>query len=163
MKTTQHSSPDIYAVICGSFRKHLPQIITLKKMLEKHKIAVLSPAGDTSINPDEEFILLDTDPVSHPKLLQDSVFAKIRRSSFIVIANIDGYLGKAAILEMGYAIANGIDIYTVETITDPNLHPYCKPLSELFEEISPAEIAFLVDEQRTGCKQIAALADSKKS
>lgn len=135
-----HTNPDICTVICGSFRKHLQEIVALKKMLERYQIGVLSPAGEVSINPDEEFIILDSDPVSHPKLLQDSVFAKIRRSTFLTVANVDGYIGKAAVLEMGYAIAQGISIYTLELVEDPNLAPYCRLLSELFSDISSNDI-----------------------
>ena len=122
-------------VIGGSFRKHLKQIVSLKKALENRKVNVLSPAGHSAINPDEEFIVLDSDPVLDPKMLQDSVFAKIRRSTFFVVANVNGYLGKAAILEMGYAIATGITIFTLEPIEDPNLKPYCRLLKEVFPDI----------------------------
>lgn len=125
----------IATVISGSFRKHLPQIVALKYELEKLGISVLSPEGDISINPDEEFIILDSDPVSNPELLQSSIFAKMRRSTFLTVANIDGYLGNAAILEIGYAIAIGIKIYALEPIQDPNIAPYCFSLDNLFPEI----------------------------
>lgn len=125
----------ICTVISGSFRKHLGQIMKLKQQLEQAFVTVLSPAGHAAVNPGEEFIVLDSDPVTHPKLLQDSVFAKIRRSTFLVVANFDGYLGKAAVLEIGYAIAIGISIYTVEPVEDPNLSPYCRPLSEVFPNL----------------------------
>ncbi len=125
----------IKTVISGSFRKHLAQIITLKNALEKNQITVLSPHGDIAVNPSEEFIILDSDPVTHPKLLQDSVFAKMRGSTFLVVANCGGYLGKAAIMEIGYAIAIGITIYCLEPVEDPNLSPYCRPLSEIFPDV----------------------------
>ena len=125
----------LFTVISGSYRKHLAQIVRLKQELEKYHVAVLSPSGAIAINPDEEFIVLDSDPVSHPKLLQDSVFAKIRRSTFLTVANVEGYLGRAAVLEMGYAIALGLSIYTLEPVEDPNLAPYCKPLKEVFPDI----------------------------
>lgn len=125
----------ICTVICGSFRKHLGQIMKLKEQLENSFVTVLSPAGHSAVNPGEEFVVLDSDPVTHPKLLQDSVFAKIRRSTFLVVANFDGYLGKAAILEIGYAVATGISIYSVEPVEDPNLNPYCRPLSEVFPNL----------------------------
>ena len=125
----------INTVICGSFRKHLPEIVLLKKLLEEKSIGVLSPGGSSAINPSEEFILLDSDPIDNPKLLQDSVFAKIRRSTFIIIANIDGYLGKAALMEIGYAIAQGIDVYTIEPINDPNLRSYCQLISHVFPDV----------------------------
>ena len=124
----------IFAVICGSFRKHLGEIVHIKKILEDKGIKVLSPQGAIAKNPDEEFILLDSDPIDNPKLLQDSVFAKIRCSTFIVIANIDGYIGKAALLEIGYAVAHGISVYTIEPMLDPNVSPYCKVISDIFPD-----------------------------
>lgn len=122
-------------VICGSLRKHLTEIAFIKKLPEEMGIGVLSPRGVVAKNPDEEFILLDSDPIDGPKLLQDSVFAKIRRSTFIVIANIEGYLGNAAIMEIGHATAYGIDIYTTEPVEDPNLIPYCRPISDIFPHL----------------------------
>ena len=125
----------LFTVISGSFRKHLLQISLLKKELEDHHIKVLSPIGNAAINPNEEFIILETDHFKNPKLLQDSVFAKIRRSSFLVVANIENYLGNASILEIGYAISTGIDIYTLEPIKDPNISPYCQPIQKIFHNI----------------------------
>ena len=126
----------VVTVISGSFRKHLHYIAQLKKALIKCHVKVLSPIGDTAINPDEDFIILDADLFSDPKLLQDSVFAKIRSSTFLVVANFNGYLGNAAIMEIGYAIAIGIPIYSIEPIEDPNIKFYCKLLSEVFPEIT---------------------------
>jgi nucleoside 2-deoxyribosyltransferase len=123
-------------VIIGSFRRHLNQALQLKQQLENHKVRVLSPCSSPVINPDDEFVIFSSDPVSHPKILQDSVFRKIKRSTFIVVANVDGYLGKATLIEIGYAIASGIDIYTLEPVDDPHLIPYCKLLSDIFPNIS---------------------------
>src|SRR5690606_17441222 len=84
------------------------------------------------INPEEEFIILEKDPFHDPRTLQDSIFAKIRTSSFLIVANIDGYIGKAATLEMGYAIAFGVQILALESVDDPNLAVYCRPFTEVF-------------------------------
>ncbi len=125
----------LFTVISGSFRKHFQQIMRLKEELKRNHVSVLSPAGE-AVNPDDEFVILNSDPVTNPKLLQDSVFAKIRRSTFLVVANFEGYLGRAAVMEMGYAIALGITIYSIEDVKDPNLKPYCRALSEIFPSIS---------------------------
>lgn len=135
----------LFTVISGSYRKHLQQIIELKQALQHQHVAVLSPSGEAAVNPDEEFIILDSDPVTNPKLLQDSVFTKIRRSTFLTVANIDGYLGRAAVLEIGYAICLGISIYTLEPVEDPNISPYCRPLSEIFPNISISPSANIED------------------
>lgn len=128
-------NPTLCTVISGSFRKHLKHIVFLKKELETCGVFVFSPSGNTAVNPQEEFVVLDSDPITNPKILQDSVFAKIRRSTFLVVANVGGYIGAAAILEMGYAIAYGIDIYTIEEVKDPNLQPYCSPLNTAFPDV----------------------------
>jgi hypothetical protein len=124
---------DITAVISGSFRKHLRQMIAIRGILRQNHINVLSPVGDFAINPNHEFVVLDTDLVKDHQLLQDSVFAKIRCASMLVVANIDGYIGIAAALEIGYAIANGVQIYSVEPLRDPNIAPYCRDLAAVIK------------------------------
>ena len=133
--TSCNCNSSIFTVISGSFRKHLKEIYFLKDFLKKNHIAVLSPHGEKAINPDEEFIVLDSDVIDNPRILQDSVFAKIRRSTFLVVANIDQYIGKAAVMEIGYAIAIGIPVYTLAPVSDPNLSPYCSNLESVFPSI----------------------------
>ena len=122
---------NIATVISGSYRRHLPGMYRLKRLLERKGITVLSPVGDGAINPGEEFVLLDADPIHDHRTLQDSVFANIRRSSFLTAFNQDGYLGKAALIEYGYAISVGIPILTLEPIEDPNIKPYTRLLSDV--------------------------------
>lgn len=122
-------------VISGSYRKHLEVLMRLKDFLQDEGIIVLSPVGNSAINPKEEFILLDADPVHDKRILQDSIFAKMRTESFHVIANVDGYIGAAALMELGYAISHGIQVLTLEPVTDPNLIPYCRPINEVFANI----------------------------
>ncbi len=133
--TSDKSNSTLTTVISGSFRKHLNKIALLKAALEKLEVYVLSPENCQSINPGEEFTILDTDPVSSPELLQSSVFAKMRKSTFLVIANFDSYIGKAAALEIGYAIAIGINIYAIEEVKDPNIAPFCEPIYSVFPEL----------------------------
>lgn len=125
-------SSSMPAVIIGSFRKHLDEIIEIKNKLEKCGVLILSPIDDDVVNPDDEFILFKSDQVTDPKLLQDSVFNKIKHSTFIVVANIGGYIGRAGTLEIGYAIAHGITIYTLEPVTDVHIAPYCRLITEVF-------------------------------
>jgi hypothetical protein len=128
---------NIATVISGSYRRHLAEMYSLKRILERKGIHVLSPVGDGAINPGEEFVLLDADPIHDHRTLQDSVFAKIRRSSFLVGFNRGGYLGRAALLEFGYAISQGISILTLEPIEDPNILPYTRLLADV---IGPFEL-----------------------
>lgn len=136
MQKIYNPTTAINTVISGSFRRHFPQIILLKLALENRGIGVLSPQGNHTLNPQDEFVILDSDPIDHPELLQSSVFAKIRSSTFLVVANFNGYLGNATILEIGYAIAIGIKIFTIESVQDPNIAPYCTLLETVFPGIN---------------------------
>ncbi len=125
-------SSHIKTVISGSYRKHLAQMLEVKAFLTGEGIEVVAPVSEGVVNPGEEFILLDEDCVADPRTLQDSIFAKMRGSSFLVLANIDDYNGKAAVLEMGYAIALGIQILSLEPVNDPNLSGYCRAFDSVF-------------------------------
>jgi len=122
----------VQTVISGSYQKHFNEMIELKRFLHQEGISVLAPVSSGVVNPGQEFILLDEDPIHDPRTLQDSILAKIRASSFLVLANVDGYIGKAATFEMGYAVSQGIQILTLEPVEDPNLAGYCRPLREVF-------------------------------
>ncbi|UJF33408.1 hypothetical protein [Paenibacillus hexagrammi] len=132
----------VQTVISGSYRKHFGQMLEVKSFLEQEGIKVLAPVSQGVVNPGEEFIILNEDPIQDPRTLQDSIFAKMRVSSFLVVANIDNYIGKAAVLEMGYAVSLGLQILSIEPVQDPNLAGYCR----LFEDVFPAWKAFKVKE-----------------
>jgi hypothetical protein len=129
----------IKTVISGSYRKHFNEMIALKRLLETSGVSVQAPVSDGVINAGEEFILLDEDPLHDPRTLQDSILAKIRSSSFLVLANVGGYIGKAAVFEMGYAVSLGLQILTLEPVEDPNLAGYCRNLNEVFPHFNSRE------------------------
>lgn len=133
------NSTSLRAVISGSYRRHLHQLYRLKQEVENLGIVVLSPVGSFALNPQEEFILLDADPVQDKRILQDSIFAKIRTSSFLILANFEGYIGKAATMEVGYALAFGLQILSIEAIEDPNMSPYSRLLCEAFPHFPSQE------------------------
>lgn len=129
------SDGSLSTVISGSYRKHLAEIMALRDYLESQGVTVLSPVGTHAVNPGEEFVILDADPVKDERLLQDSIFAKLRRSTFLVAFNKDGYLGKAAVLEIGYAISQGVQILTIEDVEDPNIRPYTRKIADVFPDV----------------------------
>ena len=129
------NSASLRTVISGSYRRHLRELYELKSHLEGIGINVLSPIGSFALNPNEEFVFLDADPVHDKRLLQDSVFGKIRTSSFLVLANFDGYIGNAALIEVGYALSFGLQILTVEPVEDPNINLYTRVLYDVFSDL----------------------------
>lgn len=129
------NSNALQTIISGSYRKHFDEMLALKRALVTESVLVTAPVSDIVVNVGEEFALLDEDPIEDPRALQDSIFAMIRRSSFLVLANVHGYLGTAATMEVGYAIAQGLQILTLEPMNDPNIAGYTRTLSEVFPQI----------------------------
>ncbi len=127
-------SSQLNAVIGGSYRKHLDLLFQIKTFLQEKRITVLSPVGSTALNPTEEFLILDDDPIHDPRILQDSIFAKMRMSSFYVLANEGGYIGNAAAIEIGYAISLGIQVLVLHSVVDPNIAPYVRSLYDVFPD-----------------------------
>ena len=125
-------SEKMTTVISGSFRKHLSQLYILREELQSRGIEVLSPIGTAALDDAAEFVVLDADPVMDHRTLQDAVFSKIRRSSFLTVCNIDGYIGRAAAFEIGYAVATGLQVLTLEPADDPNIAAYSRLLSDVF-------------------------------
>jgi nucleoside 2-deoxyribosyltransferase len=136
---------DMSAVIIGSFRKHFHEIIELRKALELLGVAVLSPKNCNITNPDGEFIIFESDSTSDAKLLQAVVFTKIKYSTFVVLANFDDYIGRATTLEIGYAVAHGIPIFSLKPVKDIHLQPYCRLLAEVFNSFSSFETGKVLD------------------
>jgi hypothetical protein len=145
--STQRSilETDMSTVIIGSFRKHFHEIIELRKELEKLEIAVLSPKDCIITNPYDEFVIFESDSTSDAKLLQDAVFTKIKYSTFVVLANFNDYIGRAATLEIGYAIAHGISIFTLNPVKDVHLKPYCRLLSEIFPSLRTLDVGEILE------------------
>jgi hypothetical protein len=144
LKPSEHYYPcmgsSFNAVIIGSFRKHLHQILKLRSELEKLHVTIMSPPHDKVLNPNDEFVIFQSDPTDDPKILQDCVFSKIRNCTFIIVANFDNYIGRAGTMEIGFALAHGIGIYTIEPVNDPHLSPYCRLLTDVFPNLDLSKI-----------------------
>lgn len=115
-------------LIIGSYRRHFEQIRSIKSALEDRGVSVLAPGSDRIVNPGATFALLESDGDRTPRQVQDRIFSLIRASDFLVLANVDGYLGAAATLEIGFAIAVGTDVLTIEPVVDPNISGYTRLL-----------------------------------
>jgi nucleoside 2-deoxyribosyltransferase len=108
-------------VICGSYSRHLREIYNIRVEFEGMGVQVLAPLGSKATADPDGFMRLDTDRDESSLTLQNRVFSKIRRCDFLTIVNPAGYLGRATIMEIGYAAAHEVPILTLEEVTDPNI------------------------------------------
>lgn len=107
-------------VIIGSYRKHFAQMQEAIDSLSSSGIVVLSPkSAGKVVNPSDDFILLDYDPdILTEAELQSVVLKKMDRADFTYLVNPYGYLGMSAAFEIGYAVSEGIRIYSQEPVSE---------------------------------------------
>ncbi len=106
-------------VLISSFRKHLQEMQSTIDELHSHGIRVLSPKDGKVLNPQDEFVILDYDPdYLTDGEIQTLVLKKMEISEFTYLVNPNGYLGKSAAFEIGYAAARGLKLFAAEPIED---------------------------------------------
>lgn len=113
------------ATVSGSFTKQLATVQEAVADLDTLGVEVLSPArpkprsmlvapGESE---DRGFLLLVSDPIDDVKVNQDNHFRAIQHSHFLWLA-IDqpgpyqGYLGESTAMEVGFALAFGVPIFS---------------------------------------------------
>lgn len=110
--------------ISGSFRKFYNEICRTYDIFEQNGITVLSPKKSRIINPDDEFIFLETDSGKFVRETEDKHLESIGKSNFVYIVNPNGYIGDSVKFEMGYAHAHRKPIYSSDAIDDLVLKEY---------------------------------------
>lgn len=98
--------------LCGSYSKHLDRILRAREEFVALGAEVLRPATDEVVSRDG-MVLLVGDP-QDPYLLRQEQFAAIEASQLVYLVNPGGYVGAAATLETGYAVACGIPVVSSE-------------------------------------------------
>jgi hypothetical protein len=115
---------EITVTVSGSFHRHLKAIKEAVKLFNDRNIRVLSPADPTAVDRVGEFIFVASDRHRSIKLVQDRHLAAISQSTFLWLVSPDGYVGHSAALEVGFAIAFGIPIFSDVVPPDLTLAKY---------------------------------------
>jgi NTP pyrophosphatase (non-canonical NTP hydrolase) len=106
--------------ISGSFRRFLPQIKEKIEECLREGITVLSPRSGNAVGELPGFILVEGDR-GEPKEIESDHLQCIRRSDFLYVVNPGGYIGPSATMEIGYALAAGVTVFSSELPTEPVL------------------------------------------
>jgi hypothetical protein len=102
-------------------------------------VRVLSPADPRIVAAQGEFLFVASDPVRSVRLVQDRHLDAIRASSFLWLVCPDGYVGQSASMELGFAAAISMPIYSTRAPRDLTLRQYVKVVPSLAEAVRLAE------------------------
>jgi hypothetical protein len=121
----------ITATVSGSFHRHMEAITKVVHELASLSVHVLSPADPRIVAFQGEFLFVASDPVRSVRLVQDRHLETIRAANFLWLVCPDGYVGQSASMEIGYAVREGVPIFSTHAPTDLTLRQYVKVVTSI--------------------------------
>jgi hypothetical protein len=98
-------------------------------------IRVLSPADPRVVAHQGEFLFVASDRVRSVRLVQDRHLECIRAADFLWLVCPDGYVGQSAAMEVGFAAAAGVPIFSTHAPGDLTLRQYVTIARTLAEAV----------------------------
>ena len=105
------------ATISGSFNKYLEKIKEILEEFEDNDIEILSPKLSHIKSNENKFIIFENED-NCPRELELKHLEAIQRSDFLYIVNPQGYIGNSCAMEIGFALAHNIPIFSLEEPQD---------------------------------------------
>src|SRR5271156_1726706 len=126
----------ITAAVSGSFHRHMDAIGAAVQELMALSVRVLSPADPRIVAQQGEFLFVASDRVRSVRLVQDRHLESIRAASFLWLVCPDGYVGQSASMEIGFAAASGVPIFSTHAPSDLTLRQYVTIVPSLATALS---------------------------
>jgi len=103
------------AVLCGSYQRGIPSLVRAYEKLSAAGMRVLSPSGLDFV----DAFVQDEDEVGvPPEAVEWLPLNCIRAASLVWLHAPDGYVGLSGALEIGFANAAGVPVYSEESPSD---------------------------------------------
>jgi hypothetical protein len=136
MSTFQGLRDDnLAATVSGSFHRHMHDITAAVYELASRGVRVLSPADPRIVAAQGEFLFVASDRVRSVRLVQDRHLESIRAANLLWLVCPDGYVGQSASMEVGFAAAAGVPIFSTHAPTDLTLREYVTVVPRLAEAL----------------------------
>lgn len=132
-----HGRP-LFVTVSGSFRRHLPAIQDAVQTLRDQGVFVLSPGDPRIAGSFGEFLFVRSDVRRSIKGVQNRHLESISRSDFLWLVCPDGYVGQSAAMEIGFAVAARVPVYSDGVPSDWTLRQYVTPTGTLAAALGAA-------------------------
>lgn len=121
----------VRVTVSGSFRRHMGAISSAVSEISACGARTLSPADPRVVSALGEFLFVASDRVRSVRLVQDRHLECIRASHFLWLVSPDGYVGQSAAMEIGFAAAHRIPIFSLTRPADLTLQQYVRQVPSL--------------------------------
>lgn len=119
------------ATVSGSFHRFLPDVESAVHELAARGVRVLSPASPKVVDHIGEFLFVASDRVRSIRLVQDRHLDSIEASDFLWLVCPGGYVGQSASMELGFAVANNVPVFSTDVPSDLTLRQYVQKVDSL--------------------------------
>jgi hypothetical protein len=130
---------NLRVTVSGSFHRHMESIAAAVQELVARSIRVLSPADPRVVANNGEFLFVASDRVRSVRLVQDRHLESVRAADFLWLVCPDGYVGQSASMEIGFAAAMGVPIYSTHPPSDLTLREYITVVPSLSDAVHKVE------------------------
>lgn len=105
-----------YKTMCilGSLNKHYDTIVETATYFKERGLIVLAPEISVVKSNNDGYVFLESDKITDPVIVEREFLKKCIDSDFVYVCNKDGYLGKTVMLELGYMLGKGQEVYFME-------------------------------------------------
>lgn len=111
-------------VVSGSFRKDLPALAAEFDELKSLGFEILSPANIRPVAEADGFVFMEGETGSSPEAVELRHLDALRRAGIVWLHAPEGYLGPSAALEIGFANALGIPVFSSAPLSEPVLRQF---------------------------------------
>jgi NTP pyrophosphatase (non-canonical NTP hydrolase) len=126
------AAPEV--ALSGTYRKDNEGLLRDYEELRDLGCRILSPPSARVVMETDGFVFMQGESVELPATIELRHLNAIQEAQFVWLHAPDGYVGLSAALEVGFAHAIGIPVYSRAAVTDPILTSFVKRV------VSPREV-----------------------
>jgi ubiquinone/menaquinone biosynthesis C-methylase UbiE/nucleoside 2-deoxyribosyltransferase len=122
-------------VVCGSYRKDTEGLRKDYKQLKNQGVLVLSPLDIKFVEEVNGFVLSEAERSRAPEDIEKEHLLKISQADFIWLHTPEGYIGASGAMELGYAYAKSIPVYSKELPKESVFQPFVTRVKDVREAV----------------------------
>jgi len=111
-------------VLCGSYRKDPEGLRRVFQRLQDSGLVILSPTNPLIESEKEGFVYMRHEGTQTPEAIEARHLDAIQRADFVWFFAPDGYVGPTGSLEVGFARANGIPVFSDTLLGDTTVKQF---------------------------------------
>jgi NTP pyrophosphatase (non-canonical NTP hydrolase) len=113
-------------VLSGSFRRDVEGLRLVHQELQDLGCVILSPRNVQPATEVDGFVFMKGEETEAPNRIELRHLEAIERAGFMWLHAPEGYVGLSASLEVGFAHAQGVPVFSRDSVSDPTLSCFVK-------------------------------------